>query len=83
MIQPLRHLWSASLAIALSQYFSEQLQIPGGMQVVELTSTLQNRFDLLRDGTVQLECGPNRIRQGIAGVTFSNPIYVTGTRLFK
>jgi predicted dienelactone hydrolase len=72
--------YCGDLAIALSDHLATALDRPTGIQLVELTSTLQNRFDLVRDGSVHLECGPNTIRQDIPGVAFSNPLYVTGAK---
>jgi polar amino acid transport system substrate-binding protein len=46
-------------------------------------STLFNRFDLVDDGVVYLECGPNSIRANLdyKNVTFSEPFLLTGTQL--
>jgi ABC-type amino acid transport substrate-binding protein len=38
---------------------------------------------LLQKDTVHLECGPNTIRQELEGITFSNPIWVSGTRFLS
>ncbi|MEG3435971.1 amino acid ABC transporter substrate-binding protein [Pannus brasiliensis CCIBt3594] len=44
-------------------------------------STLFNRFDLVENGTIDLECGPNTIRENLdRRVTFSRPFFVTGTQ---
>lgn len=44
-------------------------------------STLFNRFELVNDQVVYLECGPNTIRSDLPyQVTFSNPIFLTGTQ---
>ena len=47
-----------------------------------VTSQLGTRFDLIRSGEVQLECGPNTI-QPIAGVTFSEPFLITGIQFIS
>jgi ABC-type amino acid transport substrate-binding protein len=76
--------WSGycgDLAIALAEHLGEQLELDLGVELVELPSNLENRFALVRDKTVHLECGPNTIRQDLEGVTFSNPFLATGTRL--
>ncbi|MGL5033778.1 MAG: amino acid ABC transporter substrate-binding protein [Microcystaceae cyanobacterium] len=46
-------------------------------------STLFNRFDLVNDNVVYLECGPNTIRKDLSydRVTFSEPFLFTGTQL--
>jgi len=71
------------LAVALQNYLSTQLGANLRIELVELPSTLDNRFSLVQNGTVHLECGPNTIRQDMEGITFSNPILTTGTRLFS
>jgi polar amino acid transport system substrate-binding protein len=44
-------------------------------------STLFNRFDLVEDRVVDLECGPNTInREGHPAVDFSSPFLVTGVQ---
>jgi polar amino acid transport system substrate-binding protein len=46
-----------------------------------LKSRVDNRFDLVTDGFVQLECGPNTIRTQLQKqVIFSQPFFVTGTQ---
>ncbi|MDY6940803.1 MAG: alpha/beta hydrolase [Cyanobacteriota bacterium] len=57
-------LWTgycADLFEALADRLTEQLDRPEGIEVVRLSSDLGNRFDLVRDNTVHLECGPNSI----------------------
>lgn len=63
----------------LRSHLETQLDISVGLEVVELSSTLENRFDLVRAGDVHLECGPNTIRS-VEGVTFSRPIFTAATR---
>jgi ABC-type amino acid transport substrate-binding protein len=72
--------YCGDVAIALGEHLTSTLNHPVGIELVELTSTLQNRFDLVRDGSVHLECGPNTIRQDMPGITFSIPFYVTGAK---
>jgi polar amino acid transport system substrate-binding protein len=44
-------------------------------------STLFNRFDLVSDRVINLECGPNTIRDQLDyKVTFSQPFFITGTQ---
>ena len=44
-------------------------------------STLFNRFDLVNDKVVALECGPNTIRENISyNIDFSDPFFLTGTQ---
>jgi predicted dienelactone hydrolase/ABC-type amino acid transport substrate-binding protein len=71
--------YCGEMAIALSDYVSAELDSDVEIRLVELTSTLDNRFDLVTSGAVHLECGPNTIRNDVEGITFSNPIFVTST----
>lgn len=44
-------------------------------------STLFNRFELVKDKVVALECGPNTIRDNLSyKVDFSDPFFLTGTQ---
>lgn len=63
----------------LRSHLEQQLSSDVAIEIVELPSTLENRFDLVRDGDVHLECGPNTIRP-VDGVSFSQPIFVAATR---
>ncbi len=72
--------YCGAMAIALSDYLTKTLESPVAVELVELASTLQNRFDLVRDGSVHLECGPNVIRTGLEGVTFSQSILTASNR---
>lgn len=74
--------WSGycpNLAQALGDHLTETLQTPVAIALVAVPSTLDNRFDLVRDGQVYLECGPNTIRRDVPGIEFSNVIFATGT----
>ena len=51
-----------------------------GVQVVKLPSNLDNRYQLLQQDRIHLECGPNTIRNDIEDVTFSQPFFATGTQ---
>ena len=65
--------WSGycpTLALSLRDYVRDRLQQDITIELVELPSTLDNRFDLVRDGNVYLECGPNSIRTGVDGIVF-------------
>ena len=49
-----------------------------------LLSSLYNRFDIVEDNFVHLECGPNTIRElEDYDVTFSEPFFVTGVRFIS
>ena len=46
-----------------------------------LKSTLSNRFDLVEEGAIYIECGPNTIRElSSSEVTFSRPFFDTRTQ---
>ncbi len=78
--------WSGycgDLAVALQNHLAKKLGLDLGVELAELPSTVENRFSLIQEDTVHLECGPNTIRQDIEGITFSQPILVTGTRFLS
>lgn len=61
----------------------EKLKEDLDLQVITIKlyrSTLFNRFDLVADGLIDVECGPNTITNNREGVTFSKPFFVTGTQ---
>ena len=75
-------LWTgycSDLANSLGQYLTQKLNIPSGVEVVKLPSNLDNRFDLVREDTVHLECGPNTIRIDQEGVSFSDVFFISGS----
>ena len=72
--------YCADFVKSLEQYLEQELKLSGGLQTVELPSNLENRYQLLQQDNVHLECGPNTIRSDIEGVTFSNPFFATGTQ---
>lgn len=72
--------YCGDLAIAFGNYLTATLDVPVDIRVVELASTLDDRFDLVRDGTVHLECGPNTIRSDVPGIDFSRQIFVTSAQ---
>ena len=64
----------------LATELKQQLDRPIRMEITA-QSTVENRFEIVRNETVHIECGPNTIQQGLNGVTFSTPFFVTGTHL--
>ncbi|MDJ0596841.1 MAG: transporter substrate-binding domain-containing protein [Pleurocapsa sp. MO_226.B13] len=50
------------------------------MEVVRQPSSLNNRFDLVAQNTVHLECGANSIVNDREDVVFSDPFFSSGTR---
>ncbi|HEY9663197.1 MAG TPA: transporter substrate-binding domain-containing protein, partial [Allocoleopsis sp.] len=69
-----------NLLNALATDLGEQLQTPVRLDIAAI-STPETRFDLVKNETVQVECGPNTIRTDIDGITFSSPFFVTGAHL--
>lgn len=68
-----------SLAENLSQKLGKTIKV----DLVE--STTQTRWDLVKDGDVHFECGPNTItaeREKEYGIKFSKPFFVTATQVF-
>jgi predicted dienelactone hydrolase len=68
-----------ALAVALQDYLQDKTNGTVTVELVELPSTLGDRYDLVRDGQVYLECGPNSVRADIEGVEFSDIIFATGS----
>lgn len=66
------------LTTELANQLTQQLKTPVRPEVVTI-STLENRFTLVQQNTVHLECGPNTIQDGIPNITFSTPFFLTGT----
>lgn len=66
---------------ALKQRLSEQIE-GEGLLIRLFQSTAANRFALVADRTVHIECGPNTITSNLTetGVSFSEPFFVTGTQ---
>ena len=67
-----------SFAADLRDELAQTLNLPISVKLVEMVSTLENRFELVKEGTVHVECGPNTIRSNVDGVTFSSPMLVSG-----
>lgn len=65
---------------ALRQDLTKAVNRQMEIELVPLPSNLDNRFQLVQDQTVQLECGPSTIVQDIEGVSFSAPFFYTGTQ---
>lgn len=65
---------------SLATELEQQIDRPVRMEITA-QSTAANRFQIVRDNVVQVECGPNTIRPGLADVDFSTPFFVTGTHL--
>ncbi|MDY6940014.1 MAG: transporter substrate-binding domain-containing protein [Cyanobacteriota bacterium] len=64
---------------ALKQQLQEKLNLSYEILVDIYTSTRTSRFELVADGTVHLECGPNNIDENVEEVAFSDPFLISGT----
>ncbi|MEM8832550.1 MAG: alpha/beta hydrolase, partial [Cyanobacteria bacterium P01_G01_bin.19] len=76
-------LWTgycSDLADSLGEYLTEKLDTPGAIEVKKVPSTLENRFELVANNTVHLECGSNTVALEQKDVTFSKPFFISGTR---
>ena len=75
-------LWTGycgDLANSLGKYLAQKLNIPSGIEVIKLPSNLENRFELVREDAVHLECGPNTIRTDQDNVSFSDAFFASGS----
>ena len=63
----------------LANYLEKKLDLSTKLQIVVLPSNLNNRFDLVANGQVHLECGANTIVENNTQVNFSFPFFVNGT----
>ncbi len=70
------------LVAEIVEAITTQLDLRRPPLVEIVTSDLGTRFDLVRDGVVHLECGPNTIRE-VEGVAFSAPFLVTGMQFIS
>lgn len=77
------NLWTGycgDFADSLGDYLAKKLGIDSGIEVVKIPSTLENRFQLVRDNIVHLECGSNTIQSNQENISFSKPFFISGTR---
>ena len=65
--------YCASVINSLEDYLEIKLDRPGGVQAIALPSSLKNRYQLVQQERVHLECGPNTISSNIKDITFSQP----------
>ena len=75
--------YCADFANSLAENLSQTLGKTIKVDLVK--STTQNRWDLVKDEKVHLECGPNTIvpeREKEYGIKFSQPFFVTATQVF-
>jgi ABC-type amino acid transport substrate-binding protein len=70
--------YCVNLLTGLAEQLQQQLNTPVRLETI--TSTPENRFAIVQDGTVQVECGPNRLQTNVDGVRFSTPFFLTGTQ---
>ena len=72
--------YCADFVKSFEQYLEEKLKLSGGIQTIGLPSSLENRYQLLQQDDVHLECGPNTIRSDVEDLIFSQPFFATGTQ---
>ena len=72
--------YCGDLADSFGEYLEQRLNISAGIKVIKLSSSLENRFELVGNNTVHLECGPNTITPDKQDIVFSNPFLTSGTR---
>ncbi|WP_036484912.1 alpha/beta hydrolase [Myxosarcina sp. GI1] len=71
--------YCADLATAFGDRLSQELNTAKPIKVIKVPSSLANRFELVKQETVHLECGPNSIVNN-KEVVFSDPFFSSGTR---
>jgi polar amino acid transport system substrate-binding protein len=75
--------YCVDFAQKLTTLLTEKFNKPITLELI--TSTTQNRWDLVKNKTVHLECGPNTInenRESDYEIKFSRPFFVTATQIF-
>jgi polar amino acid transport system substrate-binding protein len=75
--------YCADFAQELAKTLTEDLGRPVRVDLVN--STTQTRWDLVKDGKVHFECGPNSITQAREkeyNIKFSDPFFITATQIF-
>ena len=75
--------YCADFAQELANNLSLKLNQP--IEVELITSNHLNRWDLVTEGIVHFECGPNtisKLREAEYNVKFSKPFFVTATQIF-
>jgi ABC-type amino acid transport substrate-binding protein len=73
--------YCVDLLTGLANQLQTQLNRPVKLEIA-VPSTLDNRFDVVKNNAAQVECGPNTITRNPApGTEFSTPFFITGTHL--
>jgi predicted dienelactone hydrolase/ABC-type amino acid transport substrate-binding protein len=71
--------YCVNLLTGLTEQLQQQLETPVRLEITT-ESTRENRFAIVQDGTVQVECGPNTLQTDVDGIRFSTPFFLTGTQ---
>ena len=74
--------YCVDIAYALAERLSANQLDPIRVRLV--TSTVQSRWDMVKSGQVDIECGPNSIsteREEKYGVNFSSPFFISATQI--
>ncbi|MDY7020539.1 MAG: alpha/beta hydrolase [Cyanobacteriota bacterium] len=72
--------YCAEFLTSLANHLTQELDTSIKVQLIRFPSNIDNRFKIVRDRTVHLECGPNTIRNNVPGVAFSQSFFITGTQ---
>ncbi|MEL7036186.1 MAG: alpha/beta hydrolase [Cyanobacteria bacterium J06592_8] len=72
--------YCAEFLTSLANHLTQELNTSIKVQLIRFPSNIDNRFKIVRDRTVHLECGPNTIRNNVSGVAFSQSFFITGTQ---
>jgi predicted dienelactone hydrolase/ABC-type amino acid transport substrate-binding protein len=67
-----------SLLQGIADQVADQVDRPVTLEISAI-STVETRYELVRSGKVQVECGPNTVRDDLSGIAFSTPFFLTGT----
>ncbi len=71
--------YCVELLTGLANQLQTQLNRPVKLEIAA-PSNLGNRFEVVKNNTAQVECGPNTItRNPTPGTAFSSPFFITGT----
>lgn len=71
--------YCSDLINSFKEYLNQKLNLDIPLDVVQLPSNDENRFELVKNKVVHLECGPNTIVSNVSGVSFSSFFFISGT----
>lgn len=71
--------YCSDLIGSFKEYLNQKLNLDVPIDIIQLPSNNENRFELVKNKVVHLECGPNTIVNHISGVSFSSFFFLSGT----